>query len=272
LAAQAHRLLGHIALDISHPRVALSAYEKALALREKFEEPISLAIAEVLDSIACSLTEIGEWEKALEQLHKAESITLACRSRKSARTEFIYSMTYLRANQLDNALDKLHSCWKLQGKTQEEIAQSKYPKHPGDIVLLARILYAKGTDEAKKEGIHLASQSISLRIGIFGAKGPRVADSMFLVSRMMAEQSEYTVAAKMLNEVVDMSRGMEEMQGQLVRALWFLASFEDKLNNPEAAEKYRKEAKEERLKLTGREVPDEDTDIAFLGLVSWILL
>jgi hypothetical protein len=62
------------------------------------------------------------------------------------------------------------------------------------------------------------------------------------------------------------------MQGQLVRALWFLASFEDKLNNPEAAEKYRKEAKEERLKLTGREVPDEDTDIAFLGLVSWILL
>ena len=61
LAAQADRLLGHIALDIAHPRVALSAYEKALALREKFKDPVSLEIAEVLDSIACSLTEIGDW-------------------------------------------------------------------------------------------------------------------------------------------------------------------------------------------------------------------
>lgn len=241
-------------------------------LREKFEEPESLGIAQVLDSIACSMTEIGDWEKALEQLHKAESISLARQNRKSSRTEFIYSMTYLKANQLDKALDRLHNCWMLQGKTQEEIAQSQYPKHPGDIVLLGRIRYAEGTDEARKEGLQLVSQSISLRRGIFGAKGPRVADSIFHVSLMMAGQNEYNIAAKMLSEVVDMSRGMEEMQCQLTRALWFLGSFEDELSNPEGARKYRDEAKRERLKLTDREVPDEDTDAGFLGLVTWMLL
>jgi hypothetical protein len=114
-------------------------------------------------------------------------------------------MTYLRANQLDNALDRPHSCWKRQGKTQAEISQSKYPKHPGHIVLLARIQYAKGMDEAKKEGLQLASQSTLLRQGIFGSNGPHVADSIFLVSRMMAGRNEH-----------NMSRDMEKMHGQLI--------------------------------------------------------
>jgi hypothetical protein len=109
-------------------------------------------------------------------------------------------------------------------------------------------------DEAKKEGLQLASQSILLRRGVFGSNGPRVADSIFFVSRMMAGWNEH-----------NMSRDMEKMHGQLMRALWFLASFEDILNDPEAGKKYRNEANEEGLKLTGREgweAPDEDTDDA----------
>jgi hypothetical protein len=72
--------------------------------------------------------------------------------------------------------------------------------------------------DRKKEGLQLASQSISLRRGIFGSKGPRVADSISLVSQMMAERGQHTVAPKMLREVVDMSLSMGEMHGQLVLA------------------------------------------------------
>ena len=268
ICAQAYRLLGHIGLDVAQPQAALFAYQKALAAREKLEEPNSPAIAEVYDSIACSYSEIGDVPHALEYLAKADAINLVHFNKTSARTQAIYSLAYLRGDQPEKALEALQLCWKLQNKTQEEIAESQYPKHAGDIVLLGRIQYALGQ---KEEGQRLASRSITIRRGIFGSKGPRVADSIFIVARMLAAAGEQVVAAKMYGEIVDMSRDMAEMKGHLARALWFLAAIEELLENHLGAEKLRKEAKDERAKIQGREAPDEDTDEAFMRLVGWML-
>ncbi|KAF2682646.1 hypothetical protein K458DRAFT_432621 [Lentithecium fluviatile CBS 122367] len=243
ISAQAYRLLGHIGLDVAQPRAALTACQKALAAREKIEEPESPAIAEVYDSIACRFSEIGDVTKALDYLEKADKINCSHFNRTSARTQAIYALAYLRGEQPEKALEALRLCWKLQDKRQEEIAESKYPKHAGDIVLLARIHYALGQ---KEEAQRLASRSINIRRGIFGAKGPRVADSIFVVTRMLVAEGEHVVAARMLREVIDMSRGMGEMKGHLARPLWFLASTEEALENLAEAERLRKEANEEK--------------------------
>ncbi|KAF2267608.1 TPR-like protein [Lojkania enalia] len=268
IAAQAYRLLGHIGLDVAQPRGALAAYQKALAAREKLEKPNSPAIAEVYDSIACSYSEIGDVPQALEALNNADAINFKHYGGTSARTQAIYSLAYLRGHQPDKALEALHLCWQLQNKTQEQIAESKYPKHAGDIILLARIQYELGN---KADGQRLASRTITIRRGIFGAKGPRVADSIFIVARMLGTEGEYVVAAKMLREIIEMSQDMGEMNGHLARALWFLASIEETLGNPTEAENLKKEAKREREKIQGREAPDEDTDDAFMALVGWML-
>jgi hypothetical protein len=91
-------------------------------------------------------------------------------------------LAYLQKNQPEKALESLRLCWKLQNKTHEEIAESQYPKHAGDIVLLAQIQYALGH---KEEGQRLASISITICRGIFGFRGPCVADSIFIVARML---------------------------------------------------------------------------------------
>lgn len=236
--------------------------------RENLEEPNSRTIAEVYDSIACSYSEIGDVPQALEYLAKADAINFAHFAKSSGRTQAIYSLAYLRGDQPAKALEALHLCWKLQNKTQEEIAQSQYPKHAGDIVLLARIQFALGQ---KEEGQRLASRSITIRREIYGSKGPRVADSIFIVARMLAAAGEQVVAARMYGEIIEMSRGMVEMKGHLARALWFLASIEELLENPAEAERLRKDAKDERAQIQEREVPDEDTDEAFMGLVGWML-
>ncbi|KAF2468654.1 uncharacterized protein BDR25DRAFT_335130 [Lindgomyces ingoldianus] len=268
ICAQAYRILGHINLDVAQPRAALSAYQKALVVREKIEEPDSPAIAEVYDSIACSYSEIGDVTLALEYLAKADAINFVQFNETSARTQAIYSLAYLRGNQPEKALEALNLCWKLQNKTEEEISISQYPKHAGDIVLLARIQYALGR---KEEGQRLASKSITIRRGIFGAKGPHVADSIFIVAQMLVAESELLVSARMFREIIDMSRDMVEMRGHLARALWFLASVEDRLDNPSEVERLRREAKVERGRIQGREAPDEDTDEAFMSLVGWML-
>jgi hypothetical protein len=75
----------------------------------------------------------------------------------------------------------------------------------------------------------------------------------------------------LLREIVAMSGDLSEMKGHLARALWFLGSFEEKLDNPTEAKESRERAKEERLKIRAKEVADEDTDNAFLGQVGWML-
>lgn len=266
--AHACRLLGHIALDLAQPDSALDAYQRALTVRRELEKENSPPIADVYDSIACSYTEQGMVTEAFEYLSKAAAIHNAHNPLHMARTHAIYAMTYLRAEQPGEALEALKKCWQLQNLTEEQIIDSKYPKHSGDIVLLARIKYAQGL---KPEAQQLASRTISIRRGLFGDKGPRVADSMFLVARMLVAADENVLAAKMLRAIVDMSRGVSEMQGHLARALWFLGISERRLGDVVAAEQLKVEALDERNKLGGRGSFVEETDNCFDSLVGWML-
>ncbi|EFQ99406.1 hypothetical protein MGYG_02418 [Nannizzia gypsea CBS 118893] len=266
--AQAYRILGHIALDMARPKAALSAYLQALNIREQLHGNRSPQVADVYDSIACSYTEQGNVDEALQYLQKAEDIHNENNPLLMGRTQAIYALTYLRGDQPEDSLKALHHCWKLQNLTEEQVAQSKYPKHSGDIMLLARIKYAQGL---KQEAQQLASRTIGIRQGLYGDKGPRVADSTFIVARMLEAEDEDTLAAKMLRSVTDMSRGVPEMQAHLARSLWFLAKVEEKMGNIAIAEKAKIEAREEREKVEGREGIDEDSDESFMSLVPWML-
>ncbi|PGH07405.1 hypothetical protein AJ79_06307 [Helicocarpus griseus UAMH5409] len=190
--AQAYRYLGHIALDLARPKAALSAYQQAVSLREALYGPNSPSVANVYSSIACSYAGQGNVKEAFEYLSKAVDI-----------------------HTIDDTL--------LMNLAEKQIMQFKYPKHSGNIILLARIKHAEGL---KKEAKQLALQTISIRKGLFGKKGPRVADSMFTVGRMLEEGGEDALAAKYYREIIDMSRGTPEMQGHLARSLWFLAGIE----------------------------------------------
>ncbi|CAG7949070.1 unnamed protein product [Penicillium nalgiovense] len=266
--AHACRLLGHIALDLAQPDSALSAYQRALTVRQELEKENSPPIADVYDSIACSYTELGMVTEAFQYLSMAAAIHNAHNPLHMARTHAIYAMTHLRAEQPEEALVALKKCWQLQNLTEEQIIDSKYPKHSGDIVLLAKIKYAQGL---KPEAQQLASRTISIRRGLFGDKGPRVADSMFLVARMLVAADENVLAAKMLRAIVDMSRGVSEMQGHLARALWFLGISERRLGSTVSAERLKVEALNERNKLGERGNLVEETDHCFESLVGWML-
>ncbi|KAL1965388.1 hypothetical protein VTN77DRAFT_5825 [Rasamsonia byssochlamydoides] len=169
---------------------------------------------------------------------------------------------------LYEALAALKECWRLQNLTGEQVTESKYPKHSGDIVLLARIRHAQGQ---KNEAQQPASRTISIRRGLFGDNVPRVADSMFLVARMLEAEGEDVLAAKLLSSIVEMSRGMPEMKGYLARALWFWAAVEARIGDVGRAKELRGMAKVERDKIYGRETADEHSDDSYMKLVGWML-
>jgi hypothetical protein len=185
------------------------------------------------------------------------------------RTWFINSMAHLRAGDPDKSLKALQKCWELQGLTQEEVEKSRYPKHSANLVLLSRIEAAKGNKELS---LQLVSKTISIRKDILGNKGPRVADSMYIVAGMLREQGRDAVAAKMLREIVDMGRGMLEMRPQVARALWMLGRIEEGFGNVEEAEKLKANAKQVRSEIEGREGDDEDSDTGFASIVPWLLI
>lgn len=66
-------------------------------------------------------------------------------------------------------------------------------------MLLARILWLQGK---KAEAQELASRTVAMRQGVFGEDpskgGPRVADSLFVVSRMLDDRGKAVLAAKLL--------------------------------------------------------------------------
>lgn len=264
----ANRLLGHIALDLAQPRAALKAYNETLTAALRTTKPDDPAIAVIYDSIACSYTEMGDVQNAFKYLEMASKIHHAHDPNRMARTYAIYAMTYLRAEKPTEALEALNHCWKLQNLTQDEIAASRYPKHSGDIVLLSRILYGLGN---KQDALELASKSITIRKGILGHKGPRIADSMYLVARMLKDEGKKSLAAQLLREIIEMGQGMTEMKGHLARATWTLAKQEDEAGNHNEAETLRENARKVREEIVGREVPDDDSDEGFLGLVGYML-
>ena len=262
------RLLGHIALDMAQPRAALDAYNETLAARLKLVPSDDPAIADVYDSIACALTEMGDTGQAFKTLKKAVEIHKANNPDRMARTDAILAMTYLRAGSPDQALEAIKDCWRLQNMTEHQLEKSRYPKHSGDIVLLSRIRYAQGDHESALE---LASKSITIRKGILGAKGPRVADSMFLVAKMLADEGKIASALKLLREIVEMSQGMVEMKGHRARALWTLARLESESGDAEDVDKLKQEARLTRDGIEGRETEDVDTDEDIAKLVGYML-
>ena len=256
---------------MAKPKAGFDAYSETLMMRLKLVEADSPAIAEVYDSIACSYTEMGDVAKALEYIHKATKIHEAHDPKRMARTYAILAMTSLRAGNPDHALDALTNCWRLQGLTEDEVARSKYPKHSGDIVLLARIYHAQGK---KKSALELASKSITIRKGILGNKGPRVADSMYIVSGLLREDGKEALAMKLLREIVEMSQGLVEMKGHLARALWTLAVLEEEVGNIDEAETLKKKAGEIRRKIVSDSEAfgeEEDSGEAYQKLVGYML-
>lgn len=268
--AQAHRILGHISLDIAQPHAALRAYTKELSIRLMTEEAKSPPIADVYDSIACSYTEIGDIQNAFEYVERATAIHLAHDPKNMARTDAIRAMACLRANQPSEALQALQKCWKLQCLSQEEIEQSRYPKHSGDIMLLARILWLLGE---RRTGQELASRAVKIRRGTFGENGgPRVADSLFHLALMLSEDGEHVLSAKLLREITQMNVGMQEIKPHQARAFWFLAREEGKIGTSnDVCEDLKRNAKTARHALKYGEAATDDNDSAYMSLVSWML-
>lgn len=270
VAAQAHRLLGHVFLDLGQPHAALAAYKKTLELREKLNGVGSPPVADVCDSVACSYTEVGDVEQAFEYLEKATAIHNAHDPSKVMRTLSIRAMTCLRAGQPEDALAAIRECWRLQGMTQKEIETSSYPKHSGDIMLLARIFWHQGN---KVEAQELVSRTVAMRRGTFGENGgPRVADSLFTLARILEDVGELVLAAKLFRQAIEMSGDAPGMKPHKARAFWFSANVEAKIGGEEAkVAELRENARAVRQTIEGREWPDDDTDDAFMKLVSWML-
>ncbi|KAI9669757.1 MAG: hypothetical protein M1831_007453 [Alyxoria varia] len=255
LCNPAVRMVGHCALDKAQPCAAVTAYNECLQSRIKLRGADSPAVADVLDSVACSHTELGETDESFALLERAFAIHEANGTR-GARTTFVHAMNCLRAGKPDDALASLQRCWELQGLTKEQVAQSRYPKHSGQPLKRTRS----------------ASRTVVIRKQILGARGPRVADSMFHVARLLREERKEALAAKMLREIVEMGQGLQEMGGQLSRAHWMLGRMEeDTFGDEEGAREERRKAKEVRRGILQREVGDEETDEAFEALVPWLL-
>ena len=265
---RAVRLLGNILMDLAQPRAALEVFQETLALRLKLVSPDDPLIANVYDSIACSYTEMDKANKALEYLDMANEIHLACDPKGMSRTKACYAMAHMRAKDYDRALSALEDCWHLQNRTQESIITSKYPKHSGDILLLARIRYGQSD---LPTALKLTSKCITMRKGVLGNKGPRVADSMFFVATMLRETGKEAAAAQLLREIVHMSLGVKEMEAHLARALWNLGDAEEATGNWDEAKDLKARAKATRVQIEGRECEDEDTDEGFHRLVTFFL-
>ena len=268
LSNPAVRLLGHVALDVAQPKAALKAYNETLATRLKLVSANDPTIANVYDSVACALTEMGDEVQAFSILDKAVAIHNANDPSRMARTDAILAMTHLRAGDAEQALKAIQDCWRLQGMTEDILEKSRYPKHSGDIVLLSRIRYMQGDRESALE---LASKSITMRKGMFGAKGPRVADSMYLVAKMLADGDKVASATKLLRDIIEMSQGLIEMRGHYARALWTLARWEAETVNPDEIQKLQQKARETRDSIEHRETEDVDTDEDFAKLVGYML-
>ncbi|CAG9981564.1 unnamed protein product [Clonostachys byssicola] len=270
ISAQAHTLIGHVYLDMAQPHAALDAYKKVLTLREFINGVDSTAVADVCDSVACSYTEFGDTDNAFKYLQRATDIHNSHDPNRMARTLAIEAMTYLRARKPDESLAALFKCWQLQGKTQQEIENSPYPKHSGDIMLLSRIYWQQGE---KKRAQELASHALKMRRDSFGESGgPRVADSLFALAQILEDFEEYAHAAQLLSQIVAISGDTPDMRPHLARAYWFSANVEAKIDQGgNHVAELRNKAREARKTIDSREWPDEDTDEGFMRLVGWML-
>jgi hypothetical protein len=179
-------------------------------------------------------------------------------------------MTCLRAGVADDALVALRECWRLQGMTQEQIEASEYPRHSGDILLLARILWFQCK---RGDALQLAERVPHLRAAAYGREGGlRFWDAIFVKARMHDEDGDPEQAASTVRRVIALGgeKG-PELKPQRARAFWFYAKYAAKVDSGATADKARKTALSTRSGIAEREWPDEDTDEGFMRLVPWML-
>ncbi|KAI9877967.1 MAG: hypothetical protein M1830_002335 [Pleopsidium flavum] len=228
------RLLGHIALDMGQPRLALEAYQEALAAQLNY-------------------TDTDKVTQAFEYLDKAVKTHQAKNPHGMARTGY-------------KTLPRKRS----PGPSTQSTAVILSICHASDV-------YAQGNKEA---ALKLASKSITMRKGILGSKGPRVAHSMYLISSMRRDEWKEALAAKLLRGMNEMSRGMVDMEGYLGRALWTLGRalwtlgrVEEEIGNRDEAKELRRKARDVRGRSRGGRAEDEDgdTDEGFSRLVGYML-
>lgn len=94
---------------------------------------------------------------------------------------------------------------------------------------------------------------------------------MFIVASMLLEGGKEALAMKLLREIIDMSKGMIEMQGHLARASWTLGNILEQNEQSVEGAELKESAREVRGKIQGRETEDEDTDESFSKLVGYML-
>ena len=111
-----------------------------------------------------------------------------------------------------------------------------------------------------------------MRRGLFsGREGPRVADSTFILSRILSAGGKHVLAAKLVRDVVEMCGDLPEMTGHLARALWFLAQAERETGQDATAGVIKAHAKQARERMPSCEGSAEDSDDGFMSLVTWML-
>ncbi|KAK0645828.1 hypothetical protein B0T16DRAFT_457821 [Cercophora newfieldiana] len=278
LAAQGHRLLGHILLDLARPRDAVLSYTNALHLVLELHptDPPCGVIAQILDSIALCLLEVGDVAGAFQALQWAMPIHRTHNSDRMAHPHFVRAMVYLRSGNPSRALEELSDSWASRGTTQEEIEAGSDPERSSDVLLLAKIYWAQGKSE---EAEALARKSICMRKAIaLSTRGEvrgrmRVAESNFMLGLMHIEEGKMSSAEGFLQRVVKESRGYSDMGGHMARSLWLLANVASCNGSTEKeVETLRKRARVERSRTRGREWEDEDTDEGFMRLASQVLL
>lgn len=257
---------GRCATELSD--YCIKSFSRNIGITIKLDSPDDPIIANFFDSIAYSYTEIDKASKALEYLDMANEIHFACDPKGMSRTKACYGMAYMRAKDYNRTLSALEDCWHLQNRTQEPIMTSKYPKHSGDILLLASIRYGQGD---LPTALEITSKCITMCKDVLGNKGPRLADSTFFVATMLRETGKIAAAAQMLTETVHISLGLKELEAHLARAPWNSGDAEEATGNWDEAKDLEARARATRVQVEGRECEDEDTDEGIHRLVAFFL-
>ncbi|CAH0034583.1 unnamed protein product [Clonostachys rhizophaga] len=280
--SRTYTLQGHALLDLARPRAALVSFKGVLQIEEDRYGPNSMAVAKVCDSIAYAYTEIGDADQASVFLHRADAIyadkapyfdteDADKKPYMTPRARPIQSLVHLRAGQVDEAISSLRRFWGERQMTLETIEPSPDSNYGGDIILFARICLAQGKAVEAQE---LASYSITMRRTFYGPHGgPRVADSLFLVALIQADRGLTDVSSTVLRQIIDMCEGNSAaLNAHVARACWFLARNEER-DGSDAAQvaELRARARQIRASIRRHEWPAEDTDDAFMKLVSWML-
>jgi tetratricopeptide (TPR) repeat protein len=138
--ASAVDLGGLIDLDICHPLAALKAFEQAYTIRKSVLPSDDLFLAANQVNLGLALTEIGEFEKALDYLKQSIDIRIMRSSDRIGNSYSNMASLLLRTGKPDDAEAMLKSCPLLKDFTDETFLQTGNPIFSGSVLLVTRSL------------------------------------------------------------------------------------------------------------------------------------